>query len=64
MPIVRVDSEGKKVTNSRARLAAAAASVTVLIGVAIFLGVDRDVGIICAQVGTALAAVWNLADDS
>jgi hypothetical protein len=64
MPIVRVDSEGEKVINRRARHVAAIAAAVVLIGVAVFLEVDRDAGILCAQIGTALAAVWNLADDS
>ncbi len=63
MPIVRVDEKGKDLKRYHRKVAAVAAA-TVVFGLYRYYTGDFSDGVALMLAGTALASIWNLADDS
>ena len=63
MPIVRVDDQGEVKKNRRARAVATVSGGVVLAGAACFF-INPLWGFFAMLLGTSLASIWNLADDS
>ena len=61
MPIVRVDSKGKKRKTSR--IVAAATGLGVALSICVFLFYDKDVGFVSALVSNTVGTVWSLIDE-
>ena len=63
MPVVRVKDNGKKMVNWSRKVAMVAAGVA-LAGVWQFYSGDQAQGLMLTMLGSGLASIWNLADDS
>jgi hypothetical protein len=63
MPIVRLDDKGKRLGRA-AKVGAVLAVGVVIAGAVLFYRGDEALGVLVAILGTSLASVWNLADNS